>query len=171
MRLCQSLAEAGNDATDEGATARRTDKDPGDQVVDTHEVSRFGLNEETWGGVFGEGVTRGELSSGTESPDHTHDPGNEAGAGNTAGEEGVQACSKHAALGRDPHEESTEDGRGDEGDLVGKHPGEPHDEVSVDISDGGGVDSSGGCSTDKRGSCAAFNVPGGKVWVVEGVFA
>lgn len=174
-----SLAAHGGDAGTEGAedTAAAGDshEDPGDEVVDGHEVSRGDLVEglgSDEGSLevtvhIGVGVTGGEAASNVESPDHTDDPPDETTAGETAHTEATEAGAEGWA---EEHAESGNKTSKDGEELVPEAPEEPGDHVSVHVGDVDGTGGFGGGSIRVESiNASGLTVDGGCVGVVVGV--
>ena len=174
--MARSLAEAGDDHADEGATAGDTHKDPADHVVDVHESSGRELVQ--GGGVlnisgsfsnsklsFGKGVTRCELARGAESPDDTGDPPGEATTAGTAADETL--ANSGEATG-DHHADTDEEDTGKRDHLLGETPGEPCDKVTVDISQ---ISSGVLSSAEGLGTSSVNSVVGSVVGVGESELA
>ena len=96
---CSTLADAGENRGEQRTAAADAQNDPGDHVVNVHEVTGLVLEEASIssqtgfpsGGFlgihsFGDDVTGGVLSSVAESPDHAGDPPGEATTTHTASE-------------------------------------------------------------------------------------
>ena len=73
MIAVSSLRARGHDATTHAAAAHGSHQDPGDKVVDRHEISAWDLVQGIGNDIFGEEITRGERARLAVSPDQAKD--------------------------------------------------------------------------------------------------
>ena len=169
----RSLAEAGDDHADEGATAGDTKDNEADHVVDGHESSGRDLVEVANRlGVLSSGntsfvkrVTGGKLARGAVSPDESGDPPGESTAAGTATDETRAERSETVVnAGGEGDEKGTNHGD----HLLDETPGEPGNEVAMDIGQGtfSVVDSG-----DLLGTSSISTVEAGAVGVGESVLS
>ena len=129
--MSRSLAAHGGDAHAEagkdGATAHNGHHNPGDQVVDSHEVSRLNLDEiclicEV---IFWDVVTSGVSADSVKSPDNTSDvPGDTTAALTATGK--AEAAGSEAWAEKSG--EATEEESCGHDDLADESPKEPRHE-------------------------------------------
>ena len=136
-------ADAGEETSDDAAAAADSEEDPGDEVVDVHEVAGAVLEEGVLSGesffpnegllcslIRGDDVTGGVLASSAESPDHAGDPPGEAtatGSGESKTNEGRSSASGNKTT------ETAEDTEAARGEGLDESPKEPSDKLAVDI--------------------------------------
>ena len=173
-------ADAGCEGAEDAAATGDSERDPGDEVVDVHEVAGAVLVKGTISSdlsFIGEGinfiesfghVTGGERASSVESPDHAGDPPGEATATGTghaeAHEAGTNARGEHSAEGG----EDTS-GAGEKG--LDEAPKEPSDKLAVDIVESLTSKGTFRFGAEKSGLSLEFAVPSLFVGVGESVFA